>query len=514
MSASTSQSSGRPRSRGLLRLCLWATAVWSGAAVMAFELAGARLLMPDFGTGIDVWAAVIGTTLGLLAIGYWLGGRLADARPSVITLAVVLLTAGASLATVRFLGRGVAGVFGGMSLVGAAWCSAALLLAGPLVLLGAVSPILARLMIRAPEGAGRVVGGLMAAGTIGGVVGTGLTALVLLPRIGTSATLLVLACGTALVAVVALAGARFGSAAACASVAAAVLAGAGWQLEPVPSSHGPMRVLEQVEGLYGHLEVLEYRGTRAIVCNGVFQTAFPVSDFGIVPGTLLRGRDYVELIPYFRPQTRNALLIGLGGGQHPQALSYYGIHVHSVEIEPAIVPLAAEYFGPAGEVTVADGRAFLARQPDRFDAVILDAFLGGTVPEHLYTVEAFRQISDHLNPNGLLAIHLISRPQHAATRAVTRTVEAVFPHVVAVRSGFGDELQHVYLFAGHEVLELGPEYRSDLDRYGLVGDEFFQVRTAGAPLLTDDKSSLALLTRDLVAEHRYNSRQLRRSPSW
>ncbi|MHC4178352.1 MAG: fused MFS/spermidine synthase [Planctomycetota bacterium] len=481
---------------------------------MAFELAGARLLMPDFGMGIDVWAAVIATTLGLLAVGYWLGGRLADARPSVITLAVVLLMAGASLATVRLVGRSVPELFGGMSLVAAAWCSAALLLAGPLLLLGAVPPILARLMIRATEQAGSVVGGLMAAGTIGGVLGTVLTALVLIPRVGVSGTLLILACGTAAMAVVALAGARSWKAAGCATLAAAALGGVGWQPEPAPKPLGPMRVLERVEGLYGYLEVVEYKGTRAVVCNGVFQTAIPVSGFGVVPGTLLRGRDYVELIPYFRPQARTALLIGLGGAQHPQALSYYGIHVHSVEIEPAMAPLASEYFGLVGEVTVADGRAFLARDPRRFDVIILDAFLGGTVPEHLYTKEAFEQMSDHIEPNGLLAIHLISRPGHAATRAVTRTVEAVFPQIVAVRSGFGDELQHIYLFASHEILELRPEDRLELDRHGLIGDEFFSIQTAGAPLLTDDRSSLALLTRDLVAEHRHNSRQLRRSPSW
>ena len=493
---------------------LWIVAVWCGAAVMAFELTGARLLMPDFGMGIDVWSAVIATTLGSLALGYGIGGRIADARPSVASLAVVLLLAAASLMTVRYLGTNVPRLFTGLSFTAAAWCSAGLVVAVPLFLLGMVQPILVRLMIRAKASAGSLVGGLLAVSTVGGVFGTALTAIVLIPRIGVSNTLFLLGTGTAAMAVLALAGDLRWRAAAGALIVTAILAAAGWRLAPAQQSAGPMRVLEQVDGLYGNLEVLEYHGTRAILCNGIFQTALPVEGLGVVPGTLIRGRDYIELIPYLRPRTRSALLIGLGGGQHELALACYGIRTHCVEIEPAMVPLAAEYFGSAVEITVADGRAFLARDTGQYDAVILDTFQGGTVPEHLYTKEAFQQIANRLTPDGLLVIHMISHPQHPATCAVTRTLQAVFPHTTAVRSGFGDELQHLYLFASREAVELFPEYYLELDRYGFTRREFFDVETDGAPMLTDDRSCLGLLARSLVAEHRFHSQQLRRRPPW
>ena len=54
----------------------------------------------------------------------------------------------------------------------------------PLFLLGMVQPILVRLMIRAKESAGSLVGGLLAISTVGGVFGTALTAIVLIPRVG------------------------------------------------------------------------------------------------------------------------------------------------------------------------------------------------------------------------------------------------------------------------------------------------------------------------------------------
>jgi hypothetical protein len=193
---------------------------------------------------------------------------------------------------------------------------------------------------------------------------------------------------------------------------------------------------------------------------------------------------------------------------HAQVLGGYGIEVQAVEIEPAVVELAGEFFGLAAPVTVADGRVFLARTPLRFDAIILDAFVGATPAEHLHTREAFARMAACLEPGGLVAVHVIASPQHPATQAVARTLEAVFPHVAAVHSGLGEELQNIYLFASGEPLELLPEKRLHLESFGFTGQEFYTVNTGLALLLTDDRTTLALLARNLAAEHRRSSRQM------
>lgn len=176
--------------------------------------------------------------------------------------------------------------------------------------------------------------------------------------------------------------------------------------------------------------------------------------------------------------------------------------------------MAAKHFGLTAEVTIADGRAFLDRDTRQYDAIILDAFLGGTVPEHLYTEEAFRQIAERLGPKGILAVHLISQPKHLATRSVARTLRKVFPKMIAAKSGIGNDLQHVYLFVSHDSLILHPEQRVQLDLFGFTGHEFFDIVVDDGPVLTDDRSCLGLLSRDLVAEHRRRSGQLRRRPPW
>jgi spermidine synthase len=496
------------------RLHFWLGAVWSGAVVMSFELVGGRLLMPTFGMGIEVWAAVIATTLGALAIGYWAGGRLADARPSASSLAWVLLLTGASLFCVRLGHHRIMACVADWPFVVGAWCSAAAILCVPLVLLGMVQPVLARLLFRSADRTGRLVGALLAAGTIGGVVGTALTGVVLIPRVGVAWTLLCLASGTAVVAAITWLGERRLGPAGVAVLFALASAGVARPSEAGTTCEGAMTILEQVDGLYGHLEVVECQGAKALLCDGIFQTALPHSATGITRGALLRGGDYVELIPYLRPGTKTALLIGLGGGLHEQALATYGISVHAVEIEPAVVGLATRHFGLAADVTVEDGRAFLTHDRRQFDAIILDAFLGSSIPEHLFTREAFAQMAGHLTSGGILAVHLVSRPQHAATRAVAGTLRTVFTNMVAVCGGRSDELQHVYLFASQGPLDLPPEQRTELAQHGFTGRELRDIDAREAPLLVDDRPCLAWLGRDLVIEHRRQSLERRRRLSW
>ncbi len=59
------------------------TAVFlSGAVLLGVEIAASRVLAPTFGSSLYVWGALIGVVLTGLAIGYWVGGVLADRWPS------------------------------------------------------------------------------------------------------------------------------------------------------------------------------------------------------------------------------------------------------------------------------------------------------------------------------------------------------------------------------------------------------------------------------------------------
>jgi len=63
-------------------LALAAAVFLSGAVLLGVEIAASRVLAPTFGSSLYVWGALIGVVLTGLAIGYWLGGTLADRCPT------------------------------------------------------------------------------------------------------------------------------------------------------------------------------------------------------------------------------------------------------------------------------------------------------------------------------------------------------------------------------------------------------------------------------------------------
>ena len=114
-------------------------------------------------------------------------------------LALVPFVAGPFLRiSVEALDRVQAGAFVG-SLIGVL-----VLVAVPVMLLGAVAPYAVRLSVRTVEEAGRVAGRLYAISTVGSLVGTFLSALLLIPLVGTRRTFLAFALALAVVAVPAL----------------------------------------------------------------------------------------------------------------------------------------------------------------------------------------------------------------------------------------------------------------------------------------------------------------------
>src|SRR5258706_4294699 len=54
----------------------------AGMAVLIIEITAIRMLAPFFGNSIFTISSVIGIILAALGLGYYLGGSLADRRPS------------------------------------------------------------------------------------------------------------------------------------------------------------------------------------------------------------------------------------------------------------------------------------------------------------------------------------------------------------------------------------------------------------------------------------------------
>lgn len=120
---------------------------------------------------------------------------------------------------------------------------------------------------------------------------------------------------------------------------------------------------------------------------------------------------------YLKPRPQSILIVGLGGGSLPRALSQLlpQAHIDVVEIDPAVVSVAAQFFdfAPRAHLRVieADGRVFVKRairERRHYDLIMLDAFDHEYIPEHLLTLEFLRQVQTLLAADGVLAANTFS----------------------------------------------------------------------------------------------------------
>jgi len=180
-------------------LALGALVFGAGIGALATEITASRLLAPYFGSSTIVWANLIGIVLAALALGYWLGGRIADRRPFPSLLGSIVLAAAVCVAAIPFVAKpfldltveGLDSASAG-AVIGS-FLAVLMLCAPPVVLLGMVSPFAIRLAVSSIETAGTVAGRLYALSTAGSLLGTFLPALVLIPAVGTQRTFVAIA---------------------------------------------------------------------------------------------------------------------------------------------------------------------------------------------------------------------------------------------------------------------------------------------------------------------------------
>ena len=240
----------------------------SGAAVMVLEFAAARLFAPWFGMSLPVWSNVIGLVLAALAIGSWLGGRLAARGAGMAAPGWALLLAGGLAVGAAYGGplfarsllpastdlEGVVGLLQRGSLL------ATLVVFGPpMVLLGTVVPLSVHLIAPGRE-PGKAAGWVVGLSTTGSILGTFLATHHLLPQFGTRVTIVssggvLLVSGLSLV----VAGRGRGLAAGVAAAAVLLVSATAYAhpFGPFRPAEGPVRILGESDSAYQFLQVRE-----------------------------------------------------------------------------------------------------------------------------------------------------------------------------------------------------------------------------------------------------------------
>jgi spermidine synthase len=367
-------------------------------------------------------------------VGYAVGGRLADRRADLRGLCAIVLCAAVLLAIVPFVSdpflREAVKALGALSVGGFLGSLAAVLVlvAVPVLLLGCVAPYANRLAVGRLAETGTVTGGLYAISTAGSLVGTFLSALLLIPLIGTHRTFLVFALALAAVAAPGIGSRRF--------LLVPLAVGALLAVPPaaVGADVAGGKVIYETETHYQYARVLQFAsGERWLQLN---EGVAIHSDYR--PWSYLTGGYWDDFLVLAHAPRRIAIL-GDAAGTVARAYGHYypQTRVDAVELDGELSAIGKRYFdlrGPRLHLYTADARPWLTASTARYDAIFLDAYRQPYIPFYLLTREFFDSVRAHLNPGGVVIVNVGHVPgSDSLERVVSATLRAAFPVVVRDR---------------------------------------------------------------------------------
>ena len=430
-----------------------------GAVVMVFEIVGSRVLGPYFGTSIFVWTSLIGVILGSLSLGYHLGGKIADKKPNLNTLSLLIFLSSLFIG-ITLLIKDPLLIFLQVTTTDIKTGSvlASLMLFVPAsVLLGMVSPYAAKLKISSLNTSGSVIGNLYAISTTGSIVGTFLSGFYLIPQFGTNKLLAILS-ATLFVTSAILSANRFIKMWSLAFI----IVFFGWA--GINKNNALLAVggLIDVDTAYNRIWIYDRSDNktgRVVRTLAVSKTAnsamFLNSDELVYEYT-----KYYHLAKHFNPNFKKSLMIGGAGYSYPKDYlkKYPKATIDVVEIDPMMTELAKKHFKLKENESLnsyhEDGRVYLNKTQKKYDVIFGDAFGSYySIPYQLTTREVVQRKYDILNEGGLVILNIISSIEGEKgkfLRAEYKTYKSVFPHVYLFPVGSpdnGTEVQNIMLVA-------------------------------------------------------------------
>ena len=442
-----------------------AFAFLGSGSLLVLEIVAGRLIAPSVGVSLYTWTSVIGVVLAGITIGNYLGGRLADQRPSRTALSAIYLGAAAASALILLFARDVDAFTAPTTwpaIIQVLWINLVMFFV-PSILLGMPTPMIVKLTLSSLDATGRVVGRVQAAASAGSILGVFLTGFALITWFGTRAIV-----AGVVVLLVILAAFAHPYLSDRSSIARTVRKRPAIAIVPLVivvcafafAVSADSRCIK--ESNYFCIDVGpdstgQFRELRLdLLVHGVVDPRNPAE----LHYAYERLYQQVTEAAFKKGGPIDAFLIGGGTFSFPNYLAAnYRARSVVAEIDPAVTDTARRYFGlkdtPEIVVDHQDARVSLKEQPgkDRYDLVLGDAFNDIAVPYHLTTKEFNEQVAKRLTPRGFYLVNVIDGKDYDFLRSYVKTLKETFRYVGLMtppgQSAVGERLTFVVVAANH-----------------------------------------------------------------
>ncbi|MEM9413033.1 MAG: hypothetical protein AAGA30_18130, partial [Planctomycetota bacterium] len=339
------------------------------------------------------------------------------------------------------------------------------------ILMGASFPLISSLAVTQENQEGGTIGIVYFFNVLGNVTGSLLTAFVMLPIIGTEASMLILSIiGFAFGLLPIFRASKPKRIIGCISIAVCIAC--SWLFFPERGmvyqvihthpaitkiktdlfgmGHAESLSISQINQVYGHFRELKSEQPEKL--DKDYRLNFEEGVEGIVltwetPNQLLNYIDglnhgaapgydfYAEVLETIActEQTKNVLIIGFGiGNNHDLVLRSDELEqVTVIELNQSLIinlqkipRLKKQLSDPRSKLIIDDGRQFLLQTEQKFDLILADPLRSATAySNNLYSQNFFDLVSQRLAPNGIFFVWM---DEH---QVIPRTLASVFPHI-------------------------------------------------------------------------------------
>lgn len=399
---------------------------FNGFISLSLELVILRQLSFWVGSSPVITSIIMGAFLGFMSLGYWLGNsprvRIKYIPKTLCAsflfiAALALFAASFPLVAKYFSLMYNAGITSGV--VQTFIYSFVFLSVGPF-LFGFNTTLLSRLLqVRNKNNTGNI----MAVDTIGSVIASMVTTLIMMPFLGVNYTVglvILFGCMCALLSYRRL----------WVWIVSAVLLVFGGYINSDYIQYSKYGIL--VNNSNSTISVAEFEGVRVLDMNRLAMSMYDTRNGS--------GASYINFVNdnfiYTLPADKPHKILILGAGGFTVGLRDTFNEYTFVDIEPTLKDISEKYFlkqklSSNKKFIVQDASQFLKNTTQQYDIILLDVYSNSfQVPEGLITTEFMSRIKSRVAPNGVVLMNIIESPSFgdAYTRVFDNTFHSVFTH--------------------------------------------------------------------------------------
>ena len=471
---------------------------------MAIELVASRILSPYLGSSNLIWTCIIGMMLAFMSLGYYIGGKICDKKPSNELLSTFITISAISISFIPlsevFIIEPLSQT--GLNLILISIICSTVSFAIPSMLLSFASPFAVKLSECNNNGIGKVSGKISAISTIGSIVGTFCTGFLLIPYIGVKNIILMLSIILIIISIINNDNKTIKNILSSLIILLFCILLNLYGRYQFKTNH-PEIILD-TDSEYSRIWIKQFNANDGIqyksleVSKGMESVS---ADVNVLTAEYLK---FYDLFNVYQSKTNNVLIIGGAAYTYPTYFlnKYKDKQIDVVEIDPKMTKLAEDFFNldqtnPNLKIIHDDGRHFLNTTDSKYDCILLDAFKGLNVPFQLTTREALENAKKCLNENGIIITNIVASTEGPDSRILKNeyiTYKNVFSNVKVFKVNTNKDISPTVL---QNFIIIGfknfPEYiDKDITEYEYLTEREIEYNPIDSRLETDDLCSIGV----------------------